>query len=439
MKGKSILRAVAVLCAVAALVAGCSSDDDSGSKSSGSKSGGSGNGNAEFVKLGGWNDGACSSSKPEVAVAISAPVDVAGTSLKGYVDGTEAAVDAFNKRGGINGQCMALNVCDGKGDGPTELACARKETENSKIVAGLASTFILSEAAAYQLFEGAGLSQIGAQVTQPGAWNSPVSFDFTMGGTGTLLADIPALDKVGVKKFAVMIPESPQAGALKAFAAPLIKSLGMELTEIIGIPPTAVDYTQFVLKAQNSGADGVVLGLPTDVIDQVIDAMDSLNSPLKAAASWGSFSQSSVESLPEEIAKNTAYSDGVPPVATDLANWPIYNVVLDDFAASDKPELTSDKVTVQAVNGWLSVYVLAKVMRDAKPTEITRDTVKQAFDKAKDVPMFDLTPPWTPSKQSTNSIFKGISNPNYWTGTWDPDKKQFVVDDKQVDILALLG
>ncbi len=52
--------------------------------------------------------------------------------------------------------------------------------------------------------------------------------------------------------------------------------------------------------------------------------------------------------------------------------------------------------------------------------------MKQAFDQAQNVPMFDLMPPWTPSKQSTNAIFKGISNPNYWTGTWDADNKQFV-------------
>ena len=78
-------------------------------------------------------------------------------------------------------------------------------------------------------------------------------------------------------------------------------------------------------------------------------------------------------------------------------------------------------------------------MRDANATDITRATVKQALDQAKNIPMFDLIPPWTPSKQSTNAIFKGISNPFYWTGHWDADNKQFVVDDKQVDILALLG
>jgi hypothetical protein len=87
----------------------------------------------------------------------------------------------------------------------------------------------------------------------------------------------------------------------------------------------------------------------------------------------------------------------------------------------------------------LAVYTLVKVMRDAKPTDINRATVKAAFDAAKDIPMFDLMPPWSPSKQSTNAIFKGMSNPMYWTGHWDSSTAEFVVDDKQVDILALLG
>jgi ABC-type branched-subunit amino acid transport system substrate-binding protein len=438
MKVKSTLKVVAVVVAVTVLAAACSSDKKSNAGSSGSASS-SGDANAQFVALGGWNDGACNASQPKVAVAIQTPQDVAGTSLKDYVDGTQASVDAFNARGGIKGRCLNLNVCDGKGDGPTELSCARQETDDPNVVAGLTSTFTVSEAEAYQLFEAAGLSQVGAQVTQPAAWNSPVSYDFSMGGSGTLLADMPALKNVGVTKFVVMIPESPQAGALKAFADPLIKALGMNLIDIIGIPPTAVEFTQFVLQAQNEGAEGIVLGLPGNTAGQIIDAMDSLNSTLKVAVSWGTFSQESVVSLPEAIAKNTAYSDAVPPLATDLTKWPIYNVVLSDFKASGKSNLTQNGATVQSVNGWLAVYALIKVMRDSGATDITRATVKQAFDAAQNVPMFDLMPPWTPSKQSTNAIFKGISNPNYWTGTWDADKKQFTVADKQVDILALLG
>ena len=428
---------VAVVAVLAMLGAACSSSSDSGG--SPSDTGSTESANAEFVSLGGWNDGACSDAKPKVEVALIAPIEAPGTSLGDYADGANAGVEAFNQRGGINGGCLALTVCDSKGDGPTELACARNAADDAAVVAGLASTFTSVESDAYQLFEASGLSQVGAQVTLPSAWNSPVSFEFTMGGSGTLLADIPALDKVGVKKFDVFVPQSGQSGALKSFAQPMIDALGMELVNIIEIPPTAVEFTQFVQTAQNDGVQGIVLGLPEQTASQILDAMDSLNSDLKVAVSFGSFSQKTVASLPETISSNTAYSDAVPPVATDLSRWPIYNVVLDDFEVSGEPNLTQETATSQAVYGWLSVYSLIKVLRDSGATDITRAAVKQAFDAASNVPMFDLMPAWTPSKQSTNAIFHGISNPNYWTGNWDGSSKQFAVNDQQVDLLALLG
>jgi len=394
---------------------------------------------ADFVALGGWKDAACSASQPKVVVGITQPLDVAGTSLKDYVDGTQAAVNAFNNRGGLLGRCLDLKICDGKGDGPTELSCARKQTEDSSMVAGLASTVTQAEGDAYQLFQSAGLPQIGAQVTQPGAWNSPVSFEFTMGGSGTLLAGMPALKNIGVTKFVVFVPASGQVGALASFASPLVKALGMDLVETIQIPATAVEYTQFVLTAQNKSAEGGVLGLPGNVGSQVIDAADSLKSKLEALEQLG-------DVRPEGRHRDSRGDRGehgvhrrgpAPDGALDPV--PIFDVILDDFKASGKANLTAGSVTAQATNGWLSVYALIKVMRDAKATDITRATVKAAFEAAKDIPMFDLVPPWTPSKQSSNAIFKGISNPMYWTGHWDAAKKDFVVDDKQVDVIALLG
>jgi ABC-type branched-subunit amino acid transport system substrate-binding protein len=432
--GRGVIAMIAVLAIVGAA---CSSSSDSGSSTKSTTS--STDANAEFVSLGGWNDGACDSSKPAVKVSLIAPIEAPGTSLGGYADGAQAAVTAFNQRGGAKGGCMDVSVCDSKGDGPTELACARAETDDSSVVAGLASTFTSVESDAYQLFESAGLAQVGAQVTLPSSWNSPVSFEFTMGGSGTLLAGVPALDNVGVKTFDIFVPQSGQSGGIRTFAQPMIDKLGMTLVNIIEIPPTAVEFTQFVQTAENDGAQGIVLGLPEATATQILDAMDSLNSTLKVSAAWGSFSQQAVASLPDTIAANMAFNDAVPPLATDLSRWPIYNVVLADFAASGKSSLTQDNSTVQSVNGWMSVYALAKVMRDSTATEVTRASVLQAFNAATNVPMFDVVPPWTPSKQSTNQIFKGISNPYYWVGTWDGSTKQFVVADKQVDILALLS
>jgi ABC-type branched-subunit amino acid transport system substrate-binding protein len=436
VKRRTILGLSALVVALGLLSAACGGNDKKSSSSSSGTSGGS----ADFVKLGGWDDGPCKSSDPKVAVEVVTPIEAPGTSLKDYADGAQAAVDAFNKRGGVKGQCLDLKICDSKFDGPTEVACARDEVGNQNIVAGLASTFVTREADAYHLFEAAGLSQVGAQVTMPQAWNSPVAFEFTMGGSGALLSAIPALKNIGVTKFAVFVPESGQSGALKTFAAPLIKAENMDMVDIIEIPATAVEFTQFVKRAEGAGAQGAILGLPGNTASQIIDGMNQVNSQLKLAGAFGTFSQKTVSDLPSAIAKNMAFSDAVPPVAnTEPGRWPINNVMLDDFQASGKPNLTKESETSQATNGWLSTYAFIKVMRDSGASKITRQTVKQAFDKAKDVPMFGLIPQWTPSKTSNNLIFSGISNSNYWTGRWDPSQKLFIVDPKQVDILALLG
>ena len=272
---------------------------------------------ADFVALGGWKDPACNTSLPKVVVGISRRSTSPGTSLKDYIDGTQAAVVAFNGRGGINGRCLDLKVCDGKFDGPTELSCARQETEDTSVVAGLASTFSESEADAYQLFESAGLSQIGAQVTPRRVRGIRRSaYEFTMGGSGTLLAGMPALEEHRRDEVRHLRPRQRTGRIAGRVREPARQCTRHEPgRRSIQIPPTAVEFTQFVLAAENAGAEGGVLALPGNVASQIIDAADSLNSPLKLSSSWGTFSRKGVPDLPEAISKNMAFTDAVPPAA----------------------------------------------------------------------------------------------------------------------------
>ena len=218
------------------------------------------------------------------------------------------------------------------------------------MVAGLASTFLVSEADAYQLFEKAGLSQIGAQVTLPAAWNSPVSYEFSMGGVGTLLADMPALKSIGVKKFAVMPPGQRAVGGFHRLRV----SAGQEPRHAAGRAhpdPCNSRRVHPVRAPSPEGRRGRALGLPGNVAGQIIDAMNSLNSDLKAAASWGTFSQKAVQEMPENIAKNFAFTDAVPPfVNSTPAKWPIQEVMVEDFKASGKANLERDSLNVEPVS-----------------------------------------------------------------------------------------
>jgi len=52
--------------------------------------------------------------------------------------------------------------------------------------------------------------------------------------------------------------------------------------------------------------------------------------------------------------------------------------------------------------------------------------------------MGGLTPPWTPDATS-EGIFRRVSNPHYWTATWDPATDNFVVGPDKLDTVALLA
>ena len=116
MKRKSAYRVLAALVALAMFVVGCSSDKktDTAAAVSSSPALGSG-GAADFVALGGWQDPACSASQPKVTVGISEPIDIAGTSLKDYVDGTQAAVErstraAASRAGAWTSRCATARA-----------------------------------------------------------------------------------------------------------------------------------------------------------------------------------------------------------------------------------------------------------------------------------------------------------------------------------------
>jgi branched-chain amino acid transport system substrate-binding protein len=394
-----------------------------------------------------WDDGPCDDSQPTVVLGATAPIEAPGISLKPQVDGTQAAVDAFNERGGLNGRCLELKVCDGKNDKLQELDCVRQFLDDESMVAMLGERIQSAEPEAYPLIEEAGMPQVGAQPTQPAALASPMTFEWNAGGIGITLAPVPALHDAGVTKFAWFIPESDRSASLGLFADPVVKALGMELLDTIQVPPTATDFTQFVIRAKNSGAEGAVLSLPEAQATEIIEAITSLAPEIKLGASWGTFPVSAVSAMDEEVAGNMAFTDATPPMATDRTRFPGLDLIAADFEGRDEDSLAEENVNSQAIQGWLAVYSFLAVMRESGATEITRASIVEAMNAAQNVPMLGLVPDWTPSRNvaadfadcGSCALFTGVSNSLYWTGSWDSDAEEFVVNDEQADIVALLA
>jgi hypothetical protein len=77
------------------------------------------------------------------------------------------------------------------------------------------------------------------------------------------------------------------------------------------------------------------------------------------------------------------------------------------------------------------------VEKFGKPDDITKEAVTAALKAAKDVDMFGLIPPWTPSFSATGGqgAFSAVSNPWYYVISYDTNGKP-TVQDKQFNFVS---
>jgi ABC-type branched-subunit amino acid transport system substrate-binding protein len=378
---------------------------------------------------------ACSSSKPAIKVGTSAPLDVAGLTLKTATDAVKASVKAFNSRGGVNGSCMDLTVCDNKNDPNTDVDCARQFVD-AGVVATFNDFYNGDPAGAVEILDQAHISRIGFNPpTAPAAVNSEYSFDFTAGGLGTTIAMVPSLDVQKVKKFAMLRVDVPQAAALAGFMKPMLTALDMTLTADTPVPATTTDYTQFVLSAAQDGSGGAILPLGDQQAKQILKAAQQVSSKLVYSTSNGTLSQKDMKSF-GSFGKQIVVNAPVPPASVvGDPKYPGLKQAVKDLSASGNPNLQKATLKSNSTTGWLSVYAFVTIMKGA--TDVTADSVFSAFNAATDVDMGGLIPPWTPSAKNDNAIFSGVSNGDYTLWTWNG--KNFKFTGKTVDIFDLLN
>ena len=75
-----------------------------------------------------------------------------------------------------------------------------------------------------------------------------------------------------------------------------------------------------------------------------------------------------------------------------------------------------------ALLSWMAVHAFSEVMKNQTGTP-TSASVLAAFKAARDIPMNDIIPPWTPtdyqSAGSLSNLFQNVSNPFVYEVTYD--------------------
>ncbi|HKY13290.1 MAG TPA: ABC transporter substrate-binding protein [Microthrixaceae bacterium] len=415
---------------LSALVAGACADDGEGGAANS-------NGAAEQVEVGRsgllTDNGPCDASLAAYPVGTMTVFESPVLSLIDQVHAAEAAVEAFNSRGGVGGHCMVLTTCDTKFDPNGEVQCARELVEGG-VVATLNDVTAVNPSGVTAITGEAGLPRVGV-TPGPEELNQPNSYPLGAGAVGEVLAQVPTLARSGHKKIAIVHLSAPVTQGLRGVIEPMLDAYGAEVTAMIPVAAGTTDYQQFILVAAESGADGVMLLLGEAEAVQVIRAAEQLASDLVLASGLTAYPHAAAEDL-GEFASRLVFNSEVPPITASLEEWPILADVIADLSASGEPALQRDEISSSSFRSWLAVYALVRVVETfGNPDDISRNAVTTALAAATDVDFFGIIPPWTPSSGSGEGLLGSVSNPYYYQAMFDPATSEFVIDDEQINIV----
>jgi ABC-type branched-subunit amino acid transport system substrate-binding protein len=420
--------------AALALVAGACTEDPGEDEADGGGGGDAAEEQAEIEPSGLLpDDGPCDEALDPYPLGIMTVFESPVLSLVDQVRAAEASVEAFNARGGVGGHCMELSTCDTELSPNGEVECARRFVDDG-IVATVNDTTAANPTGVIETTLPAGLPRVGVS---PGSEELGSANAFPVGGgsVGTTFMMVPPLARAGHTKIALIHVDTPAIQALTGVLAPMLDAYDAEIVEMIPVPQGTTDYQQFILAAQDAGADGVALALGEAEAIQVINAAEQLATDLTFSVSLGTFGQADAEEL-GDFADQLVFNSEVPPATASLEEFPVLADVVGDLAASGEPELQRDQIKSSAIRSWLAVYALVEVVeRFGDPDDVSREAITAAFEAARDVDFHGLVPAWTPRGGTGEGLLGNVSMPYYYQIGFDTEAGEFVLDDERLNLV----
>ena len=403
-----VFRPLAVLAVTAVAASGCAGgEDDQRAPSTTAASA------IDHVALGLWDDGPCDESKEPLRVGFIATFESPVLSLKSFGSVLVASAAAFNERGGANGACIEVVTCDDKGTVDDALSCVRELSERGVVATvndqGTAGAGEVAEALA-----AARIPRVATNVTNLD-WGDPNAYPIDAGAVGATFLLPQGLMEEGARQIALVRVNVAQASALTGFLDTIYAEDGLTFVADLPVAAGTTDFTQFVLAAEDAGAQGVAMALGPQEAEQVVQAAGQMASDLPIAVG---FPHSKMAEL-GDAADDIVVVSSLPP-ATSL-EVPVYDALRADLAAAGDPEIAPEHVEGFALRGWIGLYALLRMIRDAGLTEFSGEAITTMLRSARDVPMLGIfgDEDWTPDANHPGQFQR--AGTNHWsTYRWDP-------------------
>lgn len=306
-----------------------------------------------------------------------------GTTGADIVPGAQAAVEAINARGGVNGRKLEMEHCDPKNDPNRAGACARKAAADESIVATVGNALLSGGEQVNPVLEKAGMAAIATKAYGPSDWNSPNVFTVEGGGPSGASGAAVILAARGAKTFTIVSLQVPAVVTTLDFVDKLVMPNfpQTKVDKTVLMPPTTTDVTPYVAETLRGNPDGVAVILTRGLAIPFIKA-------LRGQGFKGPVSTGATVVAADDL-------KGVLKGFTDnlvlAGNYSRAGKGWDDFSAAMAKYQPDVQYTEQAVDSWIGVNQLAFVAAQTSG-KITRAGVLKSFSELKGYSTDGLTP-----------------------------------------------
>jgi ABC-type branched-subunit amino acid transport system substrate-binding protein len=370
----------------------------------------------DYAALGLWDDGPCDEALEPLQIGLMTVFESPVLSLEDQAVALEAAAEAFNGRGGANGACIEVTTCDDGGNTDQAIACVRT-IDDAGVVATVNDQGTAGQAEVSAAMQAAGIPRVASNVTSSD-WGDPNAYPLDASGTGVTFLSPQALLENDITQIGIVRVDLAAASAIVGLMEDLYADDGAEFVSDAPVPAGTTDFTQFILGAEDAGAEGITMAIGENEAIQVVRAGQQLGTELLLGSSLGSFAHSTVAEL-GDFADQMVFLWSYPPATFDL---PVYEALRADLAASGEESLQPENLKASPMRSWIGLYALLYMIRDAGMTEFTRDGITAMLQASGPVPMLDMFggEDWTPDLSHPGAFSR--AGTNHWqVWSWDPE------------------
>ena len=346
-----------------------------------------------------------------IAIQIDVPYNLPVASQPESIAAAQAAVNAVNKNGGVNGHKLVLNVCNSDLNPTSAVACITKAI-SSHVAATVGDFDLPADSQAFTLLNNAKIPAIGPLVFDPPPGTSPASFPLNgstleeYSGAGYGLKTIP-----GVKT--VAIAENNSSYIRQGITEAGLKFVG----PIVLLPMSLTDYSSYAASLKATGADAVVVSTSFGQFQPLVAAATQLKYYPKWVTVAPNLQRDEVSSdlapLGSKVVGNIVVMAALVPYG-EMSNAGIHQYQQELAAAKAKGVANAGSGLVDefSIGAWLSVHTFANVAKRVSGP-ITGASMTTALNHVHSLNMYGLMPPWTPSHVGIKK-FPRISNPDVY-------------------------